>query len=103
MPRGRPAQALAGPIKLLADNTKSSTLVGVPYTPLAQNPKGGESIALYFEYDSDILHPRAQKFVLDDKRLAPVFAIAAERRVSSLKGAHSLCCPTFPGFPVGWG
>jgi predicted TIM-barrel fold metal-dependent hydrolase len=30
------------------------------------------------------LHPRAQKFMLDDKRLAPVFEIAAERRVPIL-------------------
>jgi uncharacterized protein len=30
------------------------------------------------------LHPRAQKFLLDDGRLAPVFAIAAERRVPIL-------------------
>ena len=30
------------------------------------------------------LHPRAQKFALDDERLAPVFAIAAERRVPIL-------------------
>src|SRR3954454_8538877 len=30
------------------------------------------------------LHPRAQKFLLDDGRLAPVFAIAAERRVRIL-------------------
>jgi predicted TIM-barrel fold metal-dependent hydrolase len=30
------------------------------------------------------LHPRAQKFVLDDARLAPVFALAAERRVPIL-------------------
>jgi predicted TIM-barrel fold metal-dependent hydrolase len=30
------------------------------------------------------LHPRAQKFLLDDDRLAPVFAIAAERRVPIL-------------------
>jgi uncharacterized protein len=30
------------------------------------------------------LHPRAQKFMLDDDRLAPVFAIAAERRVPIL-------------------
>src|SRR5687768_18260243 len=26
------------------------------------------------------LHPRAQKFLLNDERLAPVFALAAERR-----------------------
>jgi uncharacterized protein len=30
------------------------------------------------------LHPRAQKFLLDDDRLAPVFALAAERRVPIL-------------------
>jgi outer membrane protein OmpA-like peptidoglycan-associated protein len=46
--------------KLLADNAKSSATVGVPYTPLVQNPKGGECIALYYEYDSAVLHPRAQ-------------------------------------------
>ncbi len=46
--------------KLLADNAKSSAAVGIPYTPIVQNPKGGESIALYYEYDSAVLHPRAQ-------------------------------------------
>jgi len=30
------------------------------------------------------LHPRAQKFLLDDERLAPVFALAAERNVPIL-------------------
>jgi uncharacterized protein len=30
------------------------------------------------------LHPRAQKFLLDDERLAPVFEVAAERRVPIL-------------------
>jgi uncharacterized protein len=30
------------------------------------------------------LHPRAQKFMLDDERLAPIFAISAERRVPIL-------------------
>lgn len=46
--------------KLLADNAKSSASIGIPYIPLVQNPKGGESIALYYEYDSATLHPRAQ-------------------------------------------
>jgi outer membrane protein OmpA-like peptidoglycan-associated protein len=35
--------------------------MGVPYTPLVKNPKGGESLALYFEYDRAELHPRAKK------------------------------------------
>jgi uncharacterized protein len=30
------------------------------------------------------LHPRAQKFMLNDERLAPVFALAAERRIPIL-------------------
>jgi predicted TIM-barrel fold metal-dependent hydrolase len=30
------------------------------------------------------LHPRAQKFLLDDERLSPIFALAAERRVPIL-------------------
>lgn len=47
--------------KLLEDNARSSAQDGIPYTPLVQNPKGGESIALYFEYDSDVIHPRAKR------------------------------------------
>ncbi len=47
--------------KLLADNAKASALVGIPYTPLVLNPKGGECIALYYEYDQSELHPRAKK------------------------------------------
>jgi OOP family OmpA-OmpF porin len=47
--------------KMLADSAKSSSVAGIPYTPLLQNPKGGESIALYFELDQAVLHPRAQK------------------------------------------
>src|SRR4029450_4097782 len=30
------------------------------------------------------LHPRAQRFLLNDERLAPIFALAAERRVPIL-------------------
>jgi outer membrane protein OmpA-like peptidoglycan-associated protein len=47
--------------KLLSDNAHASAADGVPYTPLVQSPKGGDSIALYFEYDQANLHPRAQK------------------------------------------
>jgi outer membrane protein OmpA-like peptidoglycan-associated protein len=47
--------------KLLADNAKVSTMGDIPYTPLIQNPKGGDAIALYFEYDSTELLPRTRK------------------------------------------
>src|ERR1700747_134299 len=30
------------------------------------------------------LHPRAQRFLLNDERLAPIFALAAERRIPIL-------------------
>ncbi len=47
--------------KMLSDNAHATAADGVPYTPLVQSPKGGDSIALYFEYDQAMLHPRAEK------------------------------------------
>lgn len=47
--------------KLLSDNAKASSPNDVAYTPLVTNPKGGESIALFFELNQAVLHPRAQK------------------------------------------
>lgn len=46
---------------LLGSFAKNATKMGVPYTPIVNNPKGGESLALYFEYDKAYLHPRAEK------------------------------------------
>ncbi len=46
---------------LLSSFAKSADKMGVPYTPIVKNPKGGESLALYFEYDQSGLHPRAKK------------------------------------------
>ncbi|WP_395741009.1 OmpA family protein [Prosthecobacter sp.] len=46
---------------ILGSFAKSAAKTGVPYTPIVKNPKGGESLALYFEYDSADLHPRALK------------------------------------------
>jgi OmpA-OmpF porin, OOP family len=47
--------------KLLSDNAKATSVGDVPYSPLVMNPKGGESIALFFELNQAELHPRAQK------------------------------------------
>ena len=47
--------------QILSSFAQSASKLGVPYTPLVKNPKGGESLALYFEYDRAELHPRAQK------------------------------------------
>ncbi len=46
---------------ILGSFAQSASKLGVPYTPLVRNPKGGESLALYFEYDRAELHPRAKK------------------------------------------
>lgn len=46
---------------ILGAFAKNASKLGVPYTPIVKNPKGGESLALYFEYDRAELHPRAQK------------------------------------------
>lgn len=47
--------------QILGSFAQSANKLGIPYTPIVQNPKGGESLALYFEYDQAQLHPRAQK------------------------------------------
>lgn len=47
--------------EILGSFAKNVAKIGVPYTPIVKNPKGGESLALYFEYDQAELHPRAQK------------------------------------------
>ncbi|SKB04804.1 Outer membrane protein OmpA [Prosthecobacter debontii] len=47
--------------EILGSFASSATKLGVPYTPIVSNPKGGESLALYFEYDQAELHPRALK------------------------------------------
>jgi predicted TIM-barrel fold metal-dependent hydrolase len=51
---------------------------------LAEDPIGEAERCLDLGARGIKLHPRAQKFLLDDGRLAPVFAIAAERRVPIL-------------------
>ena len=47
--------------EILGSFAQSASKIGVPYTPIVKNPKGGESLALYFEYDRAELHPRAKK------------------------------------------
>lgn len=46
---------------ILGSFARSAAKLGVPYTPIVKNPRGGESLALYFEYDEAGLHPRALK------------------------------------------
>jgi uncharacterized protein len=51
---------------------------------LAEDPIGEATRCLDRGARGIKLHPRAQKFLLGDERLAPVFALAAERRVPIL-------------------
>ncbi len=37
--------------KMLAEYAAAADVGKVPYTPIAKNPQGGESLVLYFEYD----------------------------------------------------
>ncbi len=46
---------------LLAAYVKASGAGGAAYSPLVKNPKGGESLVLYFEFNESGLHPRAQR------------------------------------------
>ena len=47
--------------KMLAEYAKVSDAGKVPYTPIIKNPKGGESLVLYFEYDDASVVNRAQR------------------------------------------
>ncbi|MCB1225359.1 MAG: OmpA family protein, partial [Verrucomicrobiales bacterium] len=47
--------------EILASFAEAAPKLGVPYTPVVKNPRGGESLALYFEYDEAGLHPRAKR------------------------------------------
>ena len=51
---------------------------------LAEDPIGEATRCLDAGAHGIKLHPRAQRFLLNDERLAPVFALAAERRVPIL-------------------
>lgn len=47
--------------RLLASYAAGLAEGDIEYTPLVRNPKGGDSIVLYFSYDSDELHPRTRR------------------------------------------
>ncbi len=45
--------------KLLAAFTEREGVDGIAYVPMVASPQGGQSIALYFEFDDAAIHPRA--------------------------------------------
>lgn len=47
--------------QLLADYAKRVAGGDIYYSPLVRNPQGGETLALYFEFDEDSINPRTQR------------------------------------------
>jgi OOP family OmpA-OmpF porin len=47
--------------KMLSEYAAASDAGKVPYSPIVKNPKGGESLVLYFEYDESGVGARTQK------------------------------------------
>ncbi|MFM7180871.1 MAG: OmpA family protein [Verrucomicrobiales bacterium] len=47
--------------RLLASYAAGFAEGDIEYFPLVKNPKGGDSLVLYFSYDSDELHPRTRR------------------------------------------
>lgn len=64
--------------RLLASYAAGFAEGDIEYTPLVRNPKGGDSIVLYFAYDSDDLHPRTRRQI---EIVAGVLKADAKRRL----------------------
>jgi uncharacterized protein len=75
----------AGNDRTLAYAERSSgKLIPFVRLDLAEDPIGEAKRCLDLGARGIKLHPRAQKFLLDDKRLSPIFELAAERKVPVL-------------------
>ncbi len=47
--------------QLLADYARRVAGGDIYYSPLVKNPAGGDTLALYFEFDEDIMNPRTRR------------------------------------------
>jgi predicted TIM-barrel fold metal-dependent hydrolase len=75
----------AGNDRTLADAARSEgRLIPFVRLDLGEEPLAEAERCLDLGARGIKLHPRAQRFLMDDERLAPVFALAAERRVPIL-------------------
>jgi len=83
-PDREPAFRAANDRTLEAARRSGGVLVPFARLDLTQQPIEEATRALDAGARGIKLHPRAQAFRLDDERLAPVFALAAERRVPIL-------------------
>jgi len=83
-PDREPAFRAANDRTLAAAERSQGVLVPFVRLDLAQEPLEEATRCLDLGARGIKLHPRAQGFLLNDERLAPVFALAAERRVPIL-------------------
>jgi uncharacterized protein len=83
-PDREPAFRAANDRTLEAARQSDGVLVPFARLDLAEQPLEEAKRSLDLGARGIKLHPRAQRFLLDDKRLEPIFALAAERRVPIL-------------------
>jgi predicted TIM-barrel fold metal-dependent hydrolase len=83
-PDREPAFRAANDRTLAAAERSGGTLIPFARLDLAQEPIEEATRCLDLGARGIKLHPRSQGFLLNDERLAPVFALAAERRVPIL-------------------
>jgi uncharacterized protein len=83
-PDREPAFRAANDRTLAAAERSDGLLIPFVRLDLAEQPIEEATRALDLGARGIKLHPRAQGFLLDDQRLEPVFALAAERRVPIL-------------------
>jgi predicted TIM-barrel fold metal-dependent hydrolase len=83
-PDRHPAFRAANDRTLAAAAASGGVLIPFARLDLAESPVEEATRALDRGARGIKLHPRAQRFLLDDERLAPVFALASERRVPIL-------------------
>ena len=83
-PDRHPAFRAANDRTLEAAKRSDGTLIPFARLDLAEEPVEEARRSLGLGARGIKLHPRAQRFLLTDERLAPIFALAAERRVPIL-------------------
>ena len=83
-PDRHPGFRAANDRTLAAAERSESRLLPFVRLDLAEQPVAEAERCLDLGARGIKLHPRAQQFLLDDERLAPVFAVASERRVPIL-------------------
>jgi uncharacterized protein len=83
-PDREPAFRAANDRTLAAAERSGGTLIPFARLDLAEEPIEEATRCLDLGARGIKLHPRSQGFLLNDERLAPVFALAAERRVPIL-------------------